>query len=110
MSKYEYDIRRPMKRKDAESSMWGIAIVCILVVVIFAGIAITLAKQTNDAAVKTAQTHDSMTYVRTNDGGTIRVYVVTDPDSQVQYVVSDRGGICPRYDRYGRIMGVSADG
>ena len=99
-----------MRRKDEESSMWGIAIVCILVMVIFAGIALALAKQTNDKATKTAQTHDSMTYARTNDGDTIRVYVVTDPDSQVQYVVSDRGGICPRYDRYGRIMGVSSDG
>jgi hypothetical protein len=50
-------------------------------------------------------THDSMTYARTYDGELIRVYVVTDPDTGAQYVVSDRGGITPRLDGFGRVMG-----
>lgn len=50
-------------------------------------------------------THDSMTYARTYDGELIRVYVVTDPDTGAQYVVSDRGGITPRLDNFGRVMG-----
>lgn len=55
---------------------------------------------------KSVQRHDSLTYTHTHDGkDTIRVYVVTDPDTQVQYVVSDNGGICPRLDRYGVPMG-----
>ena len=54
----------------------------------------------------TIEAHDSMTYARTHDGGTIRVYVVTDPDTCVQYVVSDRGGVTPRLRRDGTPMGV----
>jgi len=39
-------------------------------------------------------THDSMTDVHTYDGETIRFYVMTDPDTGVQYIVNDRGGMC----------------
>lgn len=41
-------------------------------------------------------THDSMTAVHTYDGETIRFYVMTDPDTGVQYIVNDRGGMCLR--------------
>lgn len=39
---------------------------------------------------------DSMSHTYTSDGSIIKVYVITDPDTNVQYVVSDRGGICVR--------------
>jgi len=41
-------------------------------------------------------THDSMTAVHTYNGETIRFYVMTDPDTGVQYIVNDRGGMCVR--------------
>lgn len=41
----------------------------------------------------------------TENGGRIDAYVVVDPDTQVQYVVTDHGGITPRLDRHGEPMG-----
>ena len=51
---------------------------------------------------------DVKTY--TYDGEIIRTYVLTDPDTGIQYLEGDRGGICPRLDRYGNVMGVDYDG
>lgn len=56
------------------------------------------------------QRHDSLTHTYTHDGSdTIRIYVVTDPDMGVQYVVNDHGGITPRLDRYGMVMGTTTE-
>lgn len=44
-------------------------------------------------------THDSLTVNWTHDGEAIRWYVMTDPDTGVQYLVNDRGGCCRREDR-----------
>lgn len=55
-------------------------------------------------------THDSLAPTYTYDGEVIRWYVLTDPDTGVQYLVNDRGGATPRLDRYGRTMGVEYDG
>lgn len=55
-------------------------------------------------------THDSLAPTYTYDGEVIRWYVLTDPDTGVQYLTNDRGGTTPRLDRYGRIMGVEYDG
>lgn len=41
-------------------------------------------------------THDSLTVAYTYDGEAIRAYVITDPDTGAQYIVTDRGGICRR--------------
>ena len=41
-------------------------------------------------------THDSMCVTYTYDGEAIRYYVMTDPDTQRQYIVNDRGGMCLR--------------
>lgn len=54
----------------------------------------------------TKVTHDSLAPTFTHDGEVIRWYVLVDPDTEVQYLVNDRGGCCPRLDSYGRVMGV----
>lgn len=54
-------------------------------------------------------THDSLAPTYTYDGEVIRWYVLVDPDTDVQYLVNDRGGCCVRLDAYGRPMGVVAD-
>lgn len=52
-------------------------------------------------------THDSLGPVYTYNGeGTMRVYVFTDPDSGIQYLISDKGGITPRLGKNGHIIGV----
>lgn len=62
-------------------------------------------------APKKDPTHDSLGPVYTYDGeGTMRVYVFTDPDSGVQYLVSDKGGITPRLGQNGHIIGVVDEG
>lgn len=39
---------------------------------------------------------DAMCGIHTTSGDIIRLYVMTDPDTGTQYVVSDKGGICIR--------------
>lgn len=50
--------------------------------------------------------HDSLAPTYTYDGEVIRWYVLVDPDTSVQYLVNDRGGTCPRLDKYGNVIGV----
>jgi hypothetical protein len=79
----------------------------------FAGIAVmghllSEAQVADEAAVPEYKpTHDSMTYNLTYDGEMIRWYVMKDPDTQIEYLVNDRGGCCPRLDNYGNVMGLS---
>jgi len=53
-------------------------------------------------------THDSLAPTYTYDGEVIRWYVLIDPDTDVQYLVNDRGGCTPRLDQYGGIIGVQS--
>lgn len=92
MSRYDYDVRRPMKRKDHQHSGCGVVVVCILVLGLFAGIVVAIFKQVNDAAKQTSPT--SVAKVRTDDGDSIRLYSVTVDGTE--YLVSDRGGLCKK--------------
>lgn len=40
--------------------------------------------------------HDSLGVTWTHDGEAIRWYVFEDPDTGIQYLVNDRGGVVPR--------------
>lgn len=42
------------------------------------------------------KTHDSLTVNYTYDGEAIRTYVMIDPDTNIQYLVNDRGGMVRR--------------
>ena len=107
-TRYDYDIRRGTRRKDAQLSGWGVAVVIMLMVGILVFFCGLLAHQINQAAKSVPKkTHDSMTVTDTYDGEKIRYYVMVDPDTGLQYVVNDRGGMCPRYDREGEQMGVT---
>lgn len=53
-------------------------------------------QQQEQQAKPKGPTHDSMTVTYTYDGEAIRYYVMTDPDTQRQYIVNDRGGMCLR--------------
>lgn len=41
---------------------------------------------------------DAMCGIHTTDGDVIRLYVLKDPDRGVEYVVSSKGGVCPRVE------------
>lgn len=92
MTRYDYDVRRPMRRKEADTSGCGVFLVCLLVVGMLAAIVLALAKQVNDRAKATPPT--SVAKVRTDEGGMIRVYSLTIDG--VEYFVTDRGGIVRR--------------
>lgn len=42
------------------------------------------------------KTHDSLTVNYTYNGEAIRTYVMIDPDTNIQYLVNDRGGMVRR--------------
>lgn len=50
-------------------------------------------------------THGSLVPIYTYDGEVIRWYVFVDSDTEIQYLVNDRGGCCVRLDSYGSVMG-----
>ena len=85
---------------------WIEAFIFILVIGGLAAIIYALARQTNEAAIAGPSTmHSSLGGTHTYDGELIRWYVFVDPDSQVQYLVNDRGGCCPRLDGFGHAIG-----
>lgn len=101
---YDRDGRRiPSPRNDrVPSSGYAAALFLVSVLVIGAVVAWVYAErraQMERKSVPATPTHDSLTVNYTYDGEAIRWYVMTDPDTNVQYLVNDRGGCCKREDR-----------
>ena len=98
--------RVPAPRHDTIPSRGMLVGVGIAIVSIFLVISIALLVHRDREAQEMEEyeqekaaklvTHDSMTAIHTYDGETIRFYVMTDPDTQIQYIVNDRGGMCVR--------------
>ena len=96
----------PRNQKDYPTIGYVVLISAVLIVTLLCAIWAGYSEMIPTATEADQRpTHDSMTYARTYDGELIRVYVVTDPDTGAQYIVSDRGGITPRLDGFGRVMG-----
>lgn len=111
-----YDFKSATGRADRRCELWdgrcivAMVVAALFLVSIFVWASVTGEEPTAPAKSVQLQRHDSLTYTYTHDGSdTIRIYVVTDPDAGVQYVVSDHGGITPRLDRYGRVMGTMTE-
>lgn len=105
MSYYDRAGRRvPTPRHDIVPSKGATIAVVLVALVLIVGIGVWswMGQREVIAASKAAEqtehlvTHDSMTAVHTYNGETIRFYVMTDPDTGVQYIVNDRGGMCLR--------------
>ena len=101
---YGNPINPPRRRSGPRSAVWGlVACAALIVACIFLTWAMHHAKTKEEAKQQEATeqrpkgpTHDSMTVTYTYDGEAIRYYVMTDPDTQRQYIVNDRGGMCLR--------------
>lgn len=108
--RYEYDIRQGTKRHDKDYSGFWVAVVVLLMVGVLAIFAGLMVRRINESATERprTQTHDSMTVNYTSDGQAIKWYVMTDPDTGVQYVVNDMGGCCLRVTKDGSPMYVGA--
>ena len=92
-----YGRRVPSSRYDSRPSDAGTA---LLLVLVFAFVAICgyLAWRATAGFTERAVRHDepkSLAVTRTGVA-TIRWYVMTDPETGVQYLVNDRGGCVPR--------------
>ena len=112
MSRSRTAARGPQGRSDGLAT----ALVCLLMVVlvcacVWFGLVRARGGDGGATAAPGAEnvgkvTHDSLAPTYTHDGEVIRWYVLVDPDTDVQYLVNDRGGCCPRLDSYGQVMGV----
>lgn len=97
----QYGRRVPSSRNDVRPS-YGLTVFVSLLFLSFITVIVTLLmqwyqlRQTNGQTRSKYTTHDSMTITYTYNGETIRYYVMTDPDTQIQYIVNDRGGMCKR--------------
>lgn len=104
MTYYDRNGRRvPAPRHDTVPSNASTIALIVVAIVLIMGFAVWAYLSQHDVieASKSANiehliTHDSMTAVHTYNGETIRFYVMTDPDTGVQYIVNDRGGMCLR--------------
>lgn len=103
--------RRPRRRLD-EGTDLAVGLFCFLMVLAI-GLAVCwgLSRAFPEADAVDSEpethaiTHDSLAPTYTFDGEAIRWYVLVDPDTNVQYLVNDRGGCCARLDQSGEVMG-----
>lgn len=105
MSYYDKAGRRvPTPRHDIVPSNGATIAVVLVALVLIVGIGVwswlgqmeVIRAAREDEERQSLVRHDSMCAIHTYDGETIRFYVMTDPDTQVQYIVNDRGGMCAR--------------
>ena len=103
MSTYRYNGTPRKGRKQPSDA--GVVLFCFCMVALLLA-ALWYGLLRGEPAETKAVTHDSLAPTYTHDGEIIRWYVLTDPDTSVQYLVNDRGGCTPRLDQYGNVIGV----
>lgn len=94
----EYKNYNPRNDQDW-TDFKGCLIIFILVAALFIagfGIYKLLSPKQEETDILPYHTHDSMTITYTYNGESIRYYVMVDPDTNIQYIVNDRGGMCRR--------------
>ena len=105
----------PRRRKERPSAAAVVLLVCLIGAILSVLLLLSIwSKETGEALPDEAPapkekkiTHDSLAPTYTYDGEIIRTYVFTDPDSGIQYLVTDAGGITPRLGKNGHIIGVT---
>lgn len=93
------------KPSDTATVLFALLMVALMATALWWGLS-TIPQTEKDLRPQNTIKHDSLAPTYTYDGEVIRWYVFTDPDSGVQYLVNDRGGVTPRLDQYGDILGV----
>ena len=95
----DYPKRKRYREKNPPPMVAVAVVVLIALVALLVAGFLTKKPKSNNEALKRGPTHDSMCVTYTYDGQAIRYYVMTDPDTQRQYIVNDRGGMCLREKR-----------
>ena len=107
MSRRPTPRRRGRRPGDVATALFCLLMLALLGISLWVGLS-GAGEHDKTHAVR-AVTHDSLAPTYTYDGEGIRWDVLVDPDTEVQYLVNDRGGCCARLDAYGRPMGVVVD-
>lgn len=94
-------VKEDRRRSAKEHSPYPAYILALLVVFLFTtSVFVTVMRKYFVPQVEESRTlkitHDALGPVYTSEGDIIKVYVFTDPDTDIQYLVSDRGGLTPR--------------
>lgn len=93
----KYGRRIPSSRADADRPTLAAAILIVTIMLASIAFGLRFVRTHKGAEYRASLTaHDSMCAITTEQGVTIRLYVMIDPDTGAQYVVSDKGGVCPR--------------
>lgn len=103
-----YETPRDVARAESRARGLWVVVCALMVAVIVACLTYGALNVGQDGLPTATITHDSLTASHTYDGEAIRWYVMIDPDTDIQYLVNDRGGCCPRLDKYGHVIGVQA--
>ena len=82
--------------KYRNTSIGGFIVAIILLALL---IAFSIAGSTVKPADADLPKQDSLAATFTAEGDSIKLYVIIDPDSGIEYLVSDHGGITPRVKR-----------
>ena len=85
-----------MKRRTEDDFI--VVALCLAVVAIVVIILCSVAFG-NEQARADLPRMDSLTATFTADGDCIKAYVLRDPDTGQEYIVTDHGGITPRLDK-----------
>ena len=93
---------------DLATAAFCLLMLTLLGISVFFGMAkVEQTQAEKHAAAAHKVTHDSLAPTYTYDGDVIRWYVLVDPDTDVEYLVNDRGGCCPRPSPDGTVIGVT---
>lgn len=77
----------------------GLGIFLILIMLLtLCGVAYTILGTTVNAFAVVPRM-EPLTATFTSEGDSIKAYILVDPDTQQQYIVTDKGGITPRLEK-----------
>lgn len=103
--RFGYPTPTPRKRVREVLSTGAAVAVCIIITA-FLALCVWLGGREPEREPEQGPTirHDSLAPTYTYDGEIIRWYVLVDPDTQIEYLVNDRGGCTPRLTKCGKVM------
>ena len=73
----------------------GLEIFLVLLILLCAGLLICVSVHTSSAQAALPRM-EPLTATFTADNDSIKAYILIDPDTSLQYIVTDKGGITPR--------------
>ena len=80
------------RRNDNDLSAF---LIFLLVLCVFVASFVTFAKPSAASLPRM----EPLTVTYTADDDVIKAYIITDPDTAIQYIVTDHGGITPRLNK-----------